>query len=116
MDPKPLQTPHVPIIVGGHSKPALRRAARFGNGWYGFQLTPEQTAPIVDQLHTNLAAEGRPAEDFEIVITPGKLDDQDIAAFEALGIKRLVLHLGSQKQEKVAARLSQVETLINSAA
>ena len=116
MDPKPLQTPHVPIIVGGHSKPALRRAARFGNGWYGFQLTPEQTAPIVDQLHTNLAAEGRPVEDFEIVITPGKLDDQDIAAFEALGIKRLVLHLGSQKQEKVAARLSQVETLINSAA
>lgn len=35
MDPKPVQKPHVPIIVGGHSKVAFRRAARFGAGWYG---------------------------------------------------------------------------------
>ena len=112
MDPKPLQNPHVPIFVGGHSKPALRRAARYGNGWYGFQLNPAQTGPIIEQLHTNLAAEGRSIDDFEVVITPGKVDDRDIAEFEALGIKRLILHLGSQKPEKVTRRLQEVASLI----
>ena len=112
MDPKPLQQPHIPIFVGGHSKPALRRAANYGDGWYGFQLTPAQTAPIVEQLHENLAAQGRAADDFEIVITPGRIDDSSIAEFEALGIKRLILHLGSQRQEKVATRLREVAALI----
>ena len=32
-DPKPVQKPHLPIWIGGDSKPALRRVARFGQGW-----------------------------------------------------------------------------------
>ena len=40
LDPKPVQQPHLPILVGGHSAPALRRAARYGNGWYGFAINP----------------------------------------------------------------------------
>jgi probable F420-dependent oxidoreductase len=35
MEPKPVQTPHPPIWFGGHSEPALRRAARLGDGWIG---------------------------------------------------------------------------------
>ncbi len=31
--PKPFQTPHPPLWIGGHSKPALRRAAKFGDAW-----------------------------------------------------------------------------------
>ncbi|MEM7099950.1 MAG: TIGR03619 family F420-dependent LLM class oxidoreductase [Pseudomonadota bacterium] len=113
MDPKPLQNPHIPIFVGGHSQPALRRAAKYGDGWYGFQLTPEQAAPIVHELHTLRAAAGRDHLPFEIVITPGHINSEQIAQFEALGIKRLVLHLGSQKAEKVEMRLREVEALIS---
>ena len=113
MDPKPLQNPHIPIFVGGHSKPALRRAAKYGDGWYGFQLNPEQAAPIVNELHELRAATGREHLPFEIVITPGRIDADQIAQFEALGIKRLILHLGSQKAEKVEARLREVERLIS---
>ena len=32
MDPKPVQKPHVPLIVGGYSPAAMRRAARYGAG------------------------------------------------------------------------------------
>ena len=32
LDPKPVQNPHIPMLIGGHSLPGLRRAARFGNG------------------------------------------------------------------------------------
>jgi probable F420-dependent oxidoreductase len=35
MEPKPLQTPHLPIIFGGHHENALRRAVKYGDGWMG---------------------------------------------------------------------------------
>jgi len=32
-EPKPVQKPHPPILIGGESPPAMRRAVRFGDGW-----------------------------------------------------------------------------------
>ncbi len=39
-EPKPVQKPHPPIWVGGESGPALRRAARLGDGWYPIGTNP----------------------------------------------------------------------------
>jgi probable F420-dependent oxidoreductase len=33
MDPKPLQSPYPPLLLGGMSEPALRRAGRLADGW-----------------------------------------------------------------------------------
>lgn len=106
----------MPILVGGHSQAALRRAARFGAGWYGFALTPETTAPLLQRLDTALAASGRSGDDFEIIVTPNVADDDAIRAFRDLGVHRLVLHLGSQRPDKVAARLAELERAIAAAA
>src|SRR6266567_4427207 len=38
--PKPVQKPHPPLWVGGESGPAMRRAARLGNGWYPIGSNP----------------------------------------------------------------------------
>ncbi len=38
--PHPTQKPHPPIWVGGHSKVALRRVARLGDGWHPVGATP----------------------------------------------------------------------------
>jgi probable F420-dependent oxidoreductase len=112
MDPKPIQNPHIPIFVGGHSRAALRRAARWGDGWYGFQLDPARTAPILDDLRAACEAQGRDPAELEIVITPTGADSDTIRAFADLGVSRLVLALGSQKPGAVDARLKEVETLL----
>ena len=39
-DPKPVQQPYPPIWIGGHSTPALRRVARFGEGWHPVGANP----------------------------------------------------------------------------
>jgi probable F420-dependent oxidoreductase len=38
--PKPAQKPHPPVWVGGESGPAMRRAARLGDGWYPIGTNP----------------------------------------------------------------------------
>lgn len=40
MQPKPVQSP-LPIYLGGHSRPALRRAAAVGDGWLAARMTPK---------------------------------------------------------------------------
>jgi probable F420-dependent oxidoreductase len=113
MDPKPVQNPHVPMIIGGHSKAGFRRAARYGQGWYGFNLDPALTASMLEDLDAALSAEGRSRDNFEVVITPPyNISVDTVEQYETLGVDRLVMHLGNQKPERISQRLKEVEKFI----
>ena len=58
MYPKPVQQPHPPIHVGGETDAALRRVAELGQGWYGFNRTPEEVPEALDRLDRLLARAG----------------------------------------------------------
>jgi probable F420-dependent oxidoreductase len=57
--PKPLQRPHPPIWVGGTSEGAMRRAARFGDGWHPSAISLEDFGEARAGLLERVAAEGR---------------------------------------------------------
>ena len=117
MDPKPVQSPHVPVIVGGNSKAALRRTARFGQGWYGFQLDPEGAARMRGNIEKALAAEGRSMDGFRFIITPPMPVGADLVkAYEDVGVDELVFHLGNQKPERIDQRLAQMDAIVAAAA
>jgi probable F420-dependent oxidoreductase len=59
-EPKPVQRPHPPLVIGGHALPALERAARFGDGWYGFGLTVAAAAEHIATLRRLRDEAGRP--------------------------------------------------------
>ena len=44
-EPKPPQG-RIPIVIGGHSEPALRRAGRVGDGWFGTGLRAYEIPPM----------------------------------------------------------------------
>jgi probable F420-dependent oxidoreductase len=48
--PVPVQQPHPPLWVGGMSRPALRRAARFGDAWHPTGISAEEVARLGDEL------------------------------------------------------------------
>ena len=102
----PVQTPHPPIVGGGMSPPAVRRAARYGKGWYGFGLDLETTACCVAGLREAQQSVERPAElgPLEISVTPsGPLDADAVSRFEDLGVDRLVLlALGGSADDLIA--------------
>src|ERR1700704_1747184 len=47
----PRPSPRIPILVGGDSPAALRRAASLGDGWYGLWRSPEQVRESVAQIN-----------------------------------------------------------------
>src|SRR3954452_3230964 len=49
----------VPILVGGRSEAAVRRAARYGDGWLGIWISPRRFAEVTGQVAELAAAEGR---------------------------------------------------------
>ncbi len=99
--PRPVQTP-LPVVIGGHTEAAHRRAARSGQGWYGFMLDLGRSAQQVAGLHRALSEAGRDPEELELTVSPSIRIDADTAeAFGELGIDRLVLvpRFGSNLEE-----------------
>jgi probable F420-dependent oxidoreductase len=92
-EPKPVQRPHPPIVIGGQAPAALARAARVGDGWYGFALTVEQCAPIIAELRRLRAATPRAAQPLEISLTTFEpLTDDLVGRAAAAGIDRLIVY------------------------
>jgi probable F420-dependent oxidoreductase len=91
-EPKPVQKPHPPILVGGESEAALKRAAEIGDGWYGVRHTPESAAEKVARLRQLRADAGRADASFEITVSPAASDlDRDaLARFADAGVDRVV--------------------------
>src|SRR5260221_2003445 len=54
-DPKPTQKPHPPLWIGGESMPALRRAARLGDGWYPIPANPQHPLDTLPRHRAALA-------------------------------------------------------------
>jgi probable F420-dependent oxidoreductase len=68
--PKPIQTPHPPIHIGGESDAALRRTARRAQGWHSFNRPPGEMAAPLARLEELLGAEGRSRGDITVTVCP----------------------------------------------
>jgi len=93
MQPKPLQKPHMPLIFGGHSEPALRRAVHMGDGWMAAGSTStEASLDSLRQIRGYLAEAGRKESEFFL----SKRIYVDIDENETRARQRLTAALGYQ--------------------
>ena len=90
-EPAPLQRPHPPIWVGGHSRAALRRAAAYGDGWHpvgaiaAVPLPPEEMVAKLAELKALTEARGR---DFAKLAISYKAPLYDVALPAADGTRK----------------------------
>ncbi|MBM3660419.1 MAG: LLM class flavin-dependent oxidoreductase [Actinobacteria bacterium] len=63
--PAPLQPGGPPIVVAGRQEPAMRRAARLGDGWMPYMYSARRYAASVETIRAEAAASGRDLADFE---------------------------------------------------
>ena len=102
-NPKPVQKPHPPIYVGGESDAALARVARLGNGWYGFNLTPETLPERLQALEAHLSQHGRSRREIDIIVSPylQKPDIDMVRRFRDQGVDEVVLTAFHPKRERL---------------
>ena len=111
--PRPVQSGGPPVIVGGTSPAAMRRAVTHGNGWYGFALDVDQTAKALEALELAKARYQRPAGfgDIELSLTPPKPPTRAMLEdYAALGINRLIPMLGFYNPDNILSTLDDLAT------
>ena len=64
----PAPSPAIPLVVGGRSEAAVRRAGRLGDGWLGIWVSPTRYATVVDQIREEAAGAGRDPSGFDYAI------------------------------------------------
>ena len=65
--------------------------AEYGTGWFGFNLTPEETAAKVDQLKGLMRDRGRALNEVEIIISPytKKVTPDGLKGYHAVGVSEI---------------------------
>jgi probable F420-dependent oxidoreductase len=91
-NPKPVQTPHPPIIYGGNTQAGLKRVVRYCDGWLPFDVNGEKLEPMVNELHALARAAGRnPAALSITVFCFSAPSAQTLERYRRLGAERVVV-------------------------
>jgi probable F420-dependent oxidoreductase len=89
MSPAPSTAP--PILIGGQSEAAFKRAARLGDGWVGSGHAPDQVLGVMARLNELRRQAGREREPFDaVLVLSAPADVNQLRRFEDAGVTSLV--------------------------
>jgi len=89
--PKPVQPRGVPIVIGGHTELAAKRAARYGDGFFPGRGKEEDLSKLLDVMRRECERVGRDAAEIEITLALPARDPEAVRRCASLGASRLVM-------------------------
>jgi probable F420-dependent oxidoreductase len=108
VEPRPVRAGGIPVVIGGHSPAAVRRAARFGDGLYPLGVDLAGMAGLIARLGTECAALGRDPAEVELTArAPGKRTV--VRELAELGVQRVVLRVGLSDLDQVRADVTRYQ-------
>ena len=96
-EPKPVQVPHIPIWVGGHTRRALRRTAKYGDCWHTTRQTPDFVARNLPYLREHTERAGRDPASVSISLKRS-LHFTDVGDAEGVGVRTGGAVIGSTQE------------------
>jgi probable F420-dependent oxidoreductase len=105
--PKPVQRGGVPIHVGGHSPAAVRRAGRFGDGFFPTVTNPEKLKEMFAQVREEARRAGRDADAIEFTAMAAP-KAASVKALEDAGAARVVFSPPSSDPAKLRSGLEKI--------
>jgi alkanesulfonate monooxygenase SsuD/methylene tetrahydromethanopterin reductase-like flavin-dependent oxidoreductase (luciferase family) len=108
--PKPVQKPHVPVIVGGAFPYSARRAIRYGDGWIpqAARGSYKEIGDLIPEFRKMAAEAGRDPQSIAITVWFPRKDPDLMKRYEDMGVERVVFNLES---ESAATTLPAVDAL-----
>jgi len=100
-EPKPIQQPHPPLVIGGESDRALRRAAERCDGWIGMSHTPDSVKPQIETLRKYEDEAGRADRPVVITVMGNVESPADVERWEEAGVDRLIVVPWTRSSEAV---------------
>jgi alkanesulfonate monooxygenase SsuD/methylene tetrahydromethanopterin reductase-like flavin-dependent oxidoreductase (luciferase family) len=94
--PKPVQKPFPPIWLGAHDpKYALSRVARFADGWFPANLSPEKAKEVLPEIKRLTREAGRDPEALEfsvLMMSQGEGPTvETMKRYQGAGVSRLIV-------------------------
>jgi probable F420-dependent oxidoreductase len=90
-NPKPVQKPGVPIVVGGHVEAAARRAARIGDGFFPARGGLAKLPGLLRALRDECGKIGRDPTGIEITSVEDHVDLDAVRRYQEAGVARLLV-------------------------
>ncbi|MFF4829859.1 LLM class F420-dependent oxidoreductase [Streptomyces sp. NPDC001312] len=91
VNPKPLRGGRLPVVVGGNSNTALRRAVTLAEGWYGFNVPAADVCSRVAVLADECARHGRAFDELTVAVALSDGTPEHLLALAAAGVTELVV-------------------------
>jgi len=110
--PKPVQRPGVPIVVGGHTEIAAKRAARYGDGFFPGVTDEAQLVRLLTVMREECARLGRDPAEIEVTSGRAVPTEDTVRELEDLGVARFMVPPPAFDPDGITAGLEQLGALI----
>jgi probable F420-dependent oxidoreductase len=110
--PKPKQTPHPPILLGGESDHTLKRVIEFCDGWFPRARGDWQPKSAVTRLRQAATAARRDPATLPITVFNAPAEPAALAAYREAGIERVLLEVQDADRDQVLRRLDAIAPLL----
>lgn len=109
--PKPVQSPHPPIHVGGGFPGAARRAVRYGDGWMPIGRGDDDIAGQLPRFHEMARRAERDPADLEVSVFAAPPEEPVLARYREAGIARAIFMLPSAPGDEILPKLDALARL-----
>ena len=110
-EPKPVQKPHPPVLIGASSKYAVERVAEYADGWMPGNGTCD-FAERLAQLDAACARAGRSRNSLDLTVFAAPPKSIELEKLAELGFNRAVLPLPTQDESKILSRLDGLASIV----
>jgi probable F420-dependent oxidoreductase len=110
--PKPQQTPHPPVLLGGNTDHTLARVVEFGNGWLPANWPGFDAVEGMERLKRVAEKAGRDPTDFTVTLFRGEPEKARLADYAEAGLTRVLLGLPSADRDTVLRQLDEYTPLL----
>jgi probable F420-dependent oxidoreductase len=108
-EPKPVQKPHPPILLGGHGPKARQRVVDYCDGWIPIPgLHGEDIAAGIADLRERAKAAGRDPRSISVTVFWAPTDRRAIDAWERAGVERVIFGLPAADRDSMITRLDEL--------